>query len=408
VTAARPASGATASPLIIAGGGIGGLALALALARMGRRSTVVEARERFSAAGAGIQLGPNGVKALRHLGVAEKLRAAVGTPEALEVCGTGRRGVLASLPLGTWIDARHGAPYWTAHRGDVHAALAAAAASDPHVELRAGFELASIEQSPREVSVRSSRGETITGCAVVGADGLWSTVRKYICPASQLEFAGATATRAVLPANAADGLNQRVVGLWLGPRVNVVHYPVRHGSEVAVVIIAREDWREAGWDGAADPAATLSRLDRFDRRLGDTLARVGEWRRWALYRLPPLPRWSDRRLTLIGDAAHPMLPHLAQGGVLALEDAIVLANSLREHPNDVAGAFGAFEALRRRRAARVQGMSRRNGAVYHLPPPLSWPRDAILRLAPGAWLMAGYDWLYGWQPVSEAAPGSLS
>jgi 3-hydroxybenzoate 6-monooxygenase len=124
---------------------------------------------------------------------------------------------------------------------------------------------------------------------------------------------------------------------------------------------------------------------------------VAQWRKWALYRLPPLPCWSAGRITLMGDAAHPMLPYLAQGGVLALEDALVLSDCLDAHPDDEASAFRAFEAKRRARAQRVQAMSLRQGRIYHLAPPLSWARDAVLRGAPGAWLMAGYDWLYGWQ-----------
>jgi salicylate hydroxylase len=393
---------ATPSPILIAGGGIGGLALALALARTARSSTVLEQREAFATAGAGIQLGPNGVRVLQRLGVAQALRPLVGEPEAIRVHDGRTARTLATLPLGDWIAARHGAPYWVAHRGDLHGALLAAAAAEPRITLRPGFALASFEQTDTGVQATSGGGETIAGRALVGADGLWSSVRQAVCPSMLPQFVGATATRAVIPAAEAGKLAAPVVGLWLTAGVHVVHYPVRGGAEIAVVVIAREDWQGRDWEAEADKAGLLARLGDFHAGLTEVLARVPQWRKWALYRLPPLARWSGGHVALMGDAAHPMLPYLAQGGVLALEDALVLSDCLDAHPGDEPGAFRDFEARRRRRAGRVQAMSRRQGRIYHLRPPLAWARDAVLRLAPGAWLMAGYDWLYGWQ--ADASP----
>ena len=250
---------------------------------------------------------------------------------------------------------------------------------------------------------KSAAGAEATGAALVGADGLWSSTRRAILPEHVPQFVGATATRTVIPVASAGRLASPVVGLWLSPGVNVVHYPVRGGSEIAVVVIATETWQGKEWDVEADRAALLARLAGFHASLADPLAMAPAWRKWALYRLPPLPHWSAGRVTLIGDAAHPMLPHLAQGGVLALEDAVVLADALAAHPGNETQAFAAFEGKRRRRAARVQAMSRLNGRIYHLSPPLSWARDGVLRLVPGAWLMAGYDWLYGWRPEAADA-----
>lgn len=387
----------TPAPILIAGGGIGGLALALALARIGRTSIVLEQRETFATAGAGIQLGPNGVRVLQRLGVAETLRPLVEVPEAVRVHDGKTGRVLANLPLGSWIAARHGAPYWVAHRGDLAATLLAAAAAAPRIQLRPGFALASVVETGDGVEATSTGGEMMAGTALVGADGLWSKVRPAVCPTLAPQFAGATATRAVMSAADAGALPRSVVGLWLSPGVHVVHYPVRAGAEIAVVVIAAEDWRGRDWEAEADRALLLAQIGGFHASLTSVLARVASWRKWALHGLPALPVWSAGRVALIGDAAHPMLPYLAQGGVLALEDAVVLADCLARRPTDEPGAFRDFEAGRRARAGRVQATSRRQGRIYHLAPPLSWARDAVLRLAPGAWLMVGYDWLYGWR-----------
>jgi salicylate hydroxylase len=392
---------ATPLPILIAGGGIGGLALALALARVGRTSVVLEQRDTFATAGAGIQLGPNGVRMLQRLGVAEALRPLVGVPEAVRV-HDGRTGrALVDLPLGSWIATRHGAPYWVAHRGDLAATLLAAAGAEPRIALRPGVALNAFAESGDGIEAHGIGGETVAGAALVGADGLWSRVRRNVCPGLAPSFAGATATRAVMPVAAAGTLPASVVGLWLTPGVHVVHYPVRGGAEIAVVVIAAEDWRGEDWDAEADRAILLGQLGAFHASLAGALARVASWRKWALHSLPPLPTWSAGRVTLMGDAAHPMLPYLAQGGVLALEDAAVLASCLAARPGDEPGAFRAFEAGRRARAHRVQAASRRQGRIYHMRPPLSWARDTVLRSVPGSRLMAGYDWLYGWRPDRE-------
>jgi salicylate hydroxylase len=221
--------------------------------------------------------------------------------------------------------------------------------------------------------------------------------------------------RTVAPAAAVEGLDAACVGLWLSPAVHVVHYPVRRGREIAVVVIAREaDARPGrGWDAQVDPGRLRRRLAPFHPSLAEALAPAaadpGQWRQWTLHTLPPLPAWTHGRVALLGDAAHPMLPYLAQGGALALEDAIVLAGCIHAAA-DPQAALARFEALRARRARRVQAASLRQGRIYHLRPPLSWARDAVLALAPGRRLMAGYDWLYAWRPpeAGETAVGAES
>jgi salicylate hydroxylase len=388
-------------PILIAGGGIGGLVLALALARLGRASTVLERQRALSAAGAGIQLGPNAVGALRGLGLADALRPWVGEPEAIDVHAavSGRR--LARLPLGPWIADRHGAPYWAVHRGDLHRVLAEVAAREPLVEVCNGFEVTSVGQSAAAVSVHDGAGRSHSGPLLVGADGLWSAVRRSVAAQSAPRAVGATATRTVIPAVRAEALPARSVGLWLGRAAHVVHYPVRAGAEIAVTVIAREDWQGRAWDAEADPGALRTRLAPFHGALVEALLPCGgaahTWRKWALHALPSLPAWAQGRIVLIGDAAHPVLPFLAQGGALAVEDAVTLARCL-DAAADVGSALARFGAERATRARRIQAASRRQGRIYRLAAPFSWARNAVLALAPADRLMAGFDWLYGWRP----------
>jgi salicylate hydroxylase len=185
--------------------------------------------------------------------------------------------------------------------------------------------------------------------------------------------------------------------LWLGAAAHVVHYPVRAGRDIAIVIIASEAWQGRDWDAHADASALLARLVTFHASLTNVLARVPAWRRWALHTLPDLPHWTEHRVALTGDAAHPMLPYLAQGGAFALEDALVLAHCVRAQ-SSIPGALAAYAAQRRPRARRAQLASARQGSLYRLSPPLSYARDAVFRLAPGSLLMARLAWLHGWQP----------
>ena len=385
--------------ILIAGGGIGGLALALALAKTGRASLVLEARPEFSIAGAGIQIGPNGTRVLQQLGVADALTPLVGIPEALHVYGKrGRR--LAQLPLGDWIARRHGAPYWVAHRADLHAVLYEAARREGLIEIEMGFAAAALAQQGDRVAVQAETGKVVQGAGVVGADGLWSRLRSEVVPGAAPLFAGASASRIVLPAARAGRLAEQAVGLWLSDGAHVVHYPLRGGREIAVVVIAEESWQSRVWDADIDRAHLARALACFTRDLETLLLDAPGWRRWSLHRLPRLPRWNKDRAVLIGDAAHPMFSYLAQGGVLALEDASDLAACLAERAHDVPGAFATFVARRFERAARVQAASKRNGRIYHMGAPLSFARDATFAATPGPLLMSSLDWLYGWKPRS--------
>lgn len=382
----------------IAGGGIGGMATALALASHGIASEVYERREAFPEEGAGIQIGPNGTRILQRLGVAEFLQAHAATPDGLSVRDgkTGRE--LTRLPLGTWIAERHGAPYWTAHRRDLHVALRARAETNPLIDLRTGIEIASFVTEPDGITATGTRGETPKASALVCADGLWSNLRNKIAPGASPRPAGKVAYRCVIPAgDLAPEFAPNAVHIWLAPGAHVVHYPVNAGRDIALVVIADDTMRERGWDTSASAATVREKVRDYAPPLQTLVAAANDWRCWSLYRMPPLERWSNGRATLLGDAAHPVLPFLAQGAVLALEDAVTLAAALADRRSDVEASLHNYEQARRPRARRVVEASQRNGRIYHMAGAAALARNTTMRLAPPARVMAGFDWLYGWR-----------
>ncbi len=394
-------------PILIAGGGIAGLSLALALARLGIASHIVERRDAFSEAGAGIQISPNGVRALEILGLRAALEPLAGRPREILVHAGASGRILQRLPLGDWIEARHGAPYLVAHRRDLQAVLLDAVRGQPLIQIVTGFAVAGFQPTDRGVLLNDANGRSIEGRALAGADGIFSAVRKQLHPGLGPRFAGRTAARTVIAADRLQGLiDPSRTGVWLAPQSHVVHYPVRGGREIAVVVIRTEKWPatslEPGWSAPQSPETLAAALETYAPRLRQALALATDWRKWALFEAPPLPAQGRGSMTLIGDAAHPTLPFLAQGGVMALEDAVTLASLIATPNVDIAAAFRACERLRHPRTAAIVAAARRNGRIYHLGGFLGQARDIGLRLLPARRIMAGYDWVYGWRP--EGAP----
>ncbi len=386
-------------PILIAGGGIGGLAVALALADHGIASLILERSAQASEAGAGIQIGPNGVKALQVLGIADELSEDVGVPTTILIRDARSSRTLASLPLGETIQSRMGAPYWTAHRADLHAALSRRARSLALIRLASSFEVARVEAISTGVGVHSAVGQVVTGHALIGADGVGSRVRSYVAQAANPKPVQRRAYRSIIDARAVPtGIDAAAIGLWLTGGAHVVHYPVRGGTQVAIVVILSDPISSQGWSQMEDRMALIVKIKQLHPSLLALIAAAPEWRSWALADQPALARWANGRVVLIGDAAHPVLPFLAQGGVLALEDAVTLAPLLAQHLGDPSLAFAAFEKLRRKRALRVHAASRTNGKIYHLRGPAALARNLALKALSGPQLLSRYDWLYGWQP----------
>ena len=382
--------------MLIAGGGIGGLAAAIALGRRGINSEILERSHFTEESGAGIQLGPNATRALQRLGVLDAIEPRSFRPEAIVIYDalSGRR--LSSMPLGEAAAKRYGAPYLTLHRADLHAGLRAAAQSHAGITLTPGFELAAIDLTDNAVIARAGDGTEASGASLIGADGLWSTVRARGRPAARLRFAGATAWRARLPrGDLPSPFNDPVVGLWLGPGAHLVHYPVRSGDDLNVVAVTEGGTERQGWDQPGGAGTLRASFTRWAKDSKSLLEQAETWRSWSLYRLTSLRHWSDGSIALLGDAAHPVLPFVAQGAALAIEDAITLAACLAEAPRDPAAAFHRYEAQRRPRAARVQSLSRHYGWLYHLHGPLRLARNLVLARRSEARALQRFDWLYG-------------
>ena len=384
-------------PILIAGGGIGGLASALALAKIGRHVEILERSPGFSTAGAGIQLGPNAVKVLRLLGVAEAVREQACQPPCLAIYSGGNDHSIARMPLGTTIAERCGAPYWTVHRADLLQALADAASHSPLISLSLGCHVSQVVQTATGVTVTLADGSVRQGQALIGADGVWSRVRELIEPSFQPVQSGYCAYRTILPLDQAGDIATDIVAAWLSPSVHVVHYPVQAGSALNIVVVVRDAWNATGWDAPADPAAVLAASADFPQRLRSSIAAAPQWHKWSLPRPIVLTTWTKGPIALLGDAAHAMLPFLAQGGAMALEDAAALAASVANNPDNLPAALNDYQAGRHKRVARVQAASVENGRVFHLSGPMAFARDTVLRVTPAATMLARFDWLYGYE-----------
>jgi salicylate hydroxylase len=316
------------------------------------------------------------------------------------------------MPLGAAAEARYGAPYWSIHRGDLQAALAGAVAAQVDITLKLGVRMEDFMPSGSGVAVAAAQGRAgiwhERGDALIAADGLWSVARGRIGAAEPPRFAGRAAWRALIPAaQVAPEFRAPLVQLWLGRDAHLVHYPVKGGTLVNVVVIADDAWHGSGWSEPASRGELLPRLRAA--RWAEQALRLIEvpdtWLKWALFDRRPLPNWSQGAAALIGDAAHPMLPYLAQGAAMAIEDAVVAAQCLARMPNDPAEALRTYGALRRARASKVQRLAARNGGRYHLGGLSGTLRDTAMRLMGGARLLQHYDWLYDWRPP---APPSIA
>lgn len=394
--------------MVIVGGGIGGLAAALACARAtpcaGGAIRLLERSAVFAEVGAGIQLGPNVVRELAALGLGDALARVAAFPARLEVRNALSARLIASLPLGAAMVARYGAAYATVARADLHGLLLAAV-QQTGVVLTQSAQLEGISTRADSVCLYLADGQAVETPLLVGADGLWSKVRQQLLGDVPPRATGHLAYRAMVAMRDLPlALRSTVVTAWLGPHFHVVQYPVRGGEWLNVVAIVQGavEGDPTSWDHSANADELRARLANTEAPLLDLVHAIPGWRLWPLYDRPPMGGPAEQaqgRVALLGDAAHPMRPYMAQGAGMAIEDAAQLAASLKAHAGgqqaQVAAALQHYARARWQRNARVQARSLRNGGVFHLRGPARWGRDLSLKLL-GQRLL-DVPWLYGGQ-----------
>jgi salicylate hydroxylase len=389
-----------ARDLLIAGGGLGGVAAALACARSGWQAHLFEQARVFSEVGAGIQLGPNTTRILASWGLDTALRRVAAFPRMLRVRSAADGAELACLRLGATFTDRYGAPYATIRRADLQGLLLEAAQAQG-VDLRLAARVQGAWQTPQAAGLHIEGESDFQGEALVGADGLWSIVRQQVCadglppPTGHVAYRG-LATQAELP----EALRTTEVTVWLGPHLHVVAYPVRGGEQLNVVgIVEGQGIGPADdWDQEALAVNLQTRLADACTLLRDLVRAMPGWRLWALHDRRPLRSASEMakgRIALLGDAAHPMRPYLAQGAGMAIEDAETLARSLAGVGGavDMPAALAAYAQARWQRCSRVQRRSQRNGQIFHAVGAVRWGRDFALRMLGER--IVDVPWLYG-------------
>ena len=352
--------------ILISGGGIGGLAAALCFLHHGAEVTVLEQAPELGDIGAGIQIPPNAMKVFAALGLDAALAETAFEPEAIEA-RMGRSGLeLFHIPLAEHAVKRWGAPYLHIHRADYISVLAKALRDESPDGLHLGAEIIGYTQTEDAVEVQLADGRRITGDALVGADGIHSPVREQMLGAEKPIFTGNVAWRAVVPMAAlgADGPRPTACA-WMGPGKHCVTYRLRRGTLANFVgVVERDDWTTESWTERGTRKAALADFEGWHPTITRMLGEAEALYRWALFDRAPLPQWVDGRVGLLGDAAHPMLPFMAQGAAMAVEDAWVVAREVTQKPSPARG-LEAYQHLRQTRTGRVQAGSRANAKTFH-------------------------------------------
>jgi 3-hydroxybenzoate 6-monooxygenase len=392
----QPIKKMPADRVVIAGGGIGGLATAIGLAQAGQSVLVLEKASAFGEIGAGIQLGPNAFHAFDALGVGDALRKMAVYIENLRLMDALSGDEIARIPLGDDFRSYMGNPYAVVHRGELHGVFLKACQEHDLVELETGSEVVAYDQNDDTVWACLADGRRISGQALIGADGLWSKIRTQLVNDGPPRVSGHTTYRSVIPIeDMPDDLQWNAATLWAGPKCHIVHYPLSGWKSFNLVVTYHND---ATSPIAGEPVTHDEVRQGFEQvhaKARQIIDKGQEWKRWVLCDRNPTMTWADGHVALLGDAAHPMLQYFAQGACMAMEDAVSVVNALTAPESHVPDALKAYQADRTLRTARVQLQSREIGDhIYHPTGAHAALRNSIMsEKSPSDWYKL-LEWLY--------------
>jgi len=390
--------------VIVAGGGIGGLAAALGLANKGCEIVVLEQADQFGEIGAGIQIGPNAFHALDYLGVGDGGRAKAVYIDRLIMMDGVTGDEICHIPVDQPFRDRFGNPYAVIHRADLHGVLLEACRAHPDVTLITKERVIGYDNTAAGASVRTEKGSVYNGDAVIGCDGVRSKIREQLTGGDPLLLSGHVAYRAVLTLDQMpEDLRWNAATLWAGPKCHMVHYPLQGWKTFNLVATFQTDVANVGINEPGNREEVLSRFGKIVPKARKLLEVPREWRRWVLGDREPIENWTDRRVTLLGDAAHPTHQYFAQGACMAMEDAVCLADSFEKSQGDFAGTFAAYQENRIVRAYRVVLGSRYLGRVYHAEGVERKIRNSVLGAKSADEFYSGLQWLYGGTGLAAAA-----
>ncbi len=383
--------------ILIAGGGIGGLAAALGLAQKGFRSSVLEKSSRFGEIGAGIQLGPNAFHAFDYLEVGDAARGMAVYIDSLRLMDALSGKEITRIPLDGEFRRRFKNPYAVVHRGDLYSVFLSACRNHDLVELRTNSNVQGYTQDKDCVHALLDDGETIAGLALIGADGLWSNIRAQLVGDGPPRVSGHTTYRSVIPTESMPAdLRWNAATLWAGPKCHIVHYPLSDWKAFNLVVTFHNDAPEPVAGKPVSHDEVRKGFEHINPVASQIIEHGKDWKLWVLCDREPSNIWVDGRVTLLGDAAHPMLQYFAQGACMALEDAVCLVDELEQQSGDIEAAFENYKLRRYLRTAKVQLMSRLIGDhIYHSSGAHADLRDRIMGAKSENDWCDTIGWLYG-------------
>ena len=385
------------SQVLVAGGGIGGIAAALALVRCGFKVKVLEQAPQLGEIGAGLQVGPNGFAAFDALGIGKFARARAVYSDEMVMFDALDETTVGRIPTGAAFIERFGNPYAVIHRADVHSSLLEGAQATGRIEVATSTQVQRVDQDDAGVTVFDAKGGQHRGIALIGADGVKSAVRRQYV-ADEARVSGHVVYRAVVDRqDFPKDLQWNAASIWVGPYCHLVHYPLRGGEQYNVVVTFHSREKEEWSVRLGHREEVLSYFEGICPKARQLIELPKDWTRWATADREPITQWNYGRATLLGDAAHPTLQYLAQGACMAMEDAVMLGESLRAHDNDFAQAFALYQRARVARTAGIVLSAREMGRIFHAKGVERLVRNELWKGRAPERFHDAMEWLYGWK-----------